>query len=484
MAFQASTGRGVRGFRVSRMLGPIAGIAVALWLLAPPSGAAAQETVVFQGGMLFDAVGDDVRANPGVVTRGGKILYVGAPASSGLDLSDARTVELAPDQTLLPGFFDVHAHYNVTLLLRPRTEEFHAMPVLYLANGVTSTFPNGEYDPEGMEDLRLRIDRGEYPGPRIFNSGPYFGSTRPGWNPDITRAEIHREVDHWVARGAKGFKAKGITPEHLAALIERAHWHGVPVSGHLDSGYRESVNPADAVRMGIDRIEHFLGGAAFPGDRTAYASFPSLTPETPGFREVVELFIRHGVHYSATLSAYGYFGTRDDGVFDHWTDESRFFTPAVRESFPELDPNRYTARFDSIYRAKCAEVRAYHEAGGRLVIGTDHVSTGGYLPAFGFHREMHALVRCGVPESTVLRAATVGGARVMRVSDRQGTIEVGKLADLVVIRGHPLVDIRNTRNVELVVKAGVLYDPAALLRSVEGTLEPPLRPRVGADGLD
>lgn len=459
-------------------------LAVVATALALPALLSAQETLVFRGGQLFDAVGDEVRPNPGVVTRGGKILYVGDPASSGLDMAGARTVTLESDQTLLPGFFDVHAHYNVTLLLRPRTEELHAMPVLYLANGVTSTFPNGEYDPEGMEDLRLRVDRGEHPGPRIFNSGPYFGSTRPGWNPNITREQIHAEVDEWVARGAKGFKAKGITPEHLAALIERAHWHGVPVSGHLDSGFRNSVNPADAVRMGIDRVEHFLGGTAFPDDRSAYASFPALTPETPGFREVVQLFVRHGVHYSATLTAYGYFGTRDDGVYDHWTDESRFFTAAVRESFPELAPNRYTARFDSIYQAKCAEVQAYHEGGGRLVIGTDHVSTGGYLPAFGFHRELHALVRCGVPESVVLKAATVGGARVMRVSDRQGTVEVGKLADLVVIRGNPLVDIRNTRNVEMVVKGGEVYDPAALFRSVEGTLEPPLRPRAGVDGPD
>lgn len=446
--------------------------------------AAAQETLVLRGGLIFDAVHEGVRSNPGVVARGGKILFVGDPEASGLDLSAARTVSLDADQTLLPGFFDVHAHYNVTLLLRPRTEEFHAMPVLYLANGVTSTFPNGEYDPEGMEELRLRVDRGEHPGPRIFNSGPYFGSTRPGWNPDITREQIHAEVDHWVARGVKGFKAKGITPDHLAALIERAHWHGLPVSGHLDSGYRNSVNPADAVRMGIDRIEHFIGGAAFPADRSAYASFPSLTPETPGFREAVELFVRHGVYYSATLTAYGYFGTRDDGVFDHWTDESRFFTPAVRESFPDLDPHRFTARFDSIYRAKCAETRAYHQAGGRLVIGTDHVSTGGHLPQFGFHREMHALVKCGIPAATVLRAATINGARVMRVGDRQGSIEVGKVADLVVIRGNPLDEIRNTRNVEMVVKGGVIYDPAELFRSVEGTLEPPLRPRAGVDGIN
>ena len=66
--------------------------------------------------------------------------------------------------------------------------------------------------------------------------------------------------------GVKGFKAKGITPEQLRALIERAHLHGLTVTGHLDSGNRNSVNPRDAILMGIDRIEHFMGGDAFTPD--------------------------------------------------------------------------------------------------------------------------------------------------------------------------------------------------------------------------
>jgi len=438
-------------------------------------------TVVVRGGWLFDATGDERIPNPGLVVRGGKILEVGGVESTRLELVGARVVELDPEQTILPGIFDVHAHYNVTLLLRPRTEELHAMPVIYLANGVTSTFPNGEYDPEGMRDLRIRIDRGEHPGPRIFNSGPYYGSARPGWDPGMTREELFADVDHWVERGAKGFKAKGISPEHLEWLIQRAQWHGLPVSGHLDSGFRNSVNPRDAILMGIDRIEHFKGGDAMPATRSAYDSYPEIQPGTPEFQEITELFIRHGVYYNVTLSAYGYFSRKDDGVFDHWTDESRFFTPAVRESFPDLAPERFTERFDAIYRAKCPLLRAYYEAGGLLSLGTDHVSTGAYLPGFGVHRELHAMVRCGVPEAEALRIATVNGARVMRVSDRQGTLEVGKLADLFVVRGNPLEDIRNTRNVELVMKGGEIYDPQELLRSVEGTLEPPFRPRPTED---
>jgi imidazolonepropionase-like amidohydrolase len=72
----------------------------------------------------------------------------------------------------------------------------------------------------------------------------------------------------------------------------------------------------------------------------------------------------------------------------------------------------------------------------------------------------------------VLRAATINGARALGVGDRLGTVEAGKWADLVVVRGNPLQDITATRNVEHVVKAGVVYDPQALLASVEGAMGP------------
>ena len=83
---------------------------------------------------------------------------------------------------------------------------------------------------------------------------------RRGWRGNKpTPEQIREEVDYWVERGVGGFKAKLIDPESLEALIDQAHKHGLTVTGHLDSGYRNSVNPRDAISMGIDRIEHFFG---------------------------------------------------------------------------------------------------------------------------------------------------------------------------------------------------------------------------------
>ena len=140
-------------------------------------------------------------------------------------------------------------------------------------------------------------------------------------------------------------------------------------------------------------------------------------------------------------------------------------------------PDFNVASFDDILTVKCPLVRAFHEAGGRLALATDHPSWGVWLPGFVAHREIHALTLCGIPEADVLRIATLNGARSLGLSDRLGSLEPGKLADFFVVGGDPLQDIRATRDVRWVVKSGVVYDPEELLASVEGALAPP-----GGDG--
>ena len=287
-------------------LGMAMSLCIALMLAAAArtqADAATADTVVVKGGWLFDAVHDDVRRNTGIVVVSGKLFEVDADLS-GRDLAGARVVELDDDEYILPGIFDLHAHYNVNLFGRNRRDETVVQPVVYLANGVTSTFPAGEYDPEDMAALRERVDRGGKPGPRIYNSGPYFGSVRKGWDPDkLTPDSIYAEVDYWVSRGVKGFKAKGIGPVQLRALIERAHQHGLTVTGHLGSGYRGSVNPRDAIMMGIDRVEHFMGGDALPATRSAYASLVDLDVSSPEFHRIIQLYLKHHVYFDATLTA-------------------------------------------------------------------------------------------------------------------------------------------------------------------------------------
>lgn len=447
-------------------------IATLLLSLLATALPAQERDVVITGGWLFTSTGDDRIRNPGIVIRAGKFLRVGGDVS--IAAPDAERIALADTETALPGLFDLHAHYAVDLFNAGRKDETVAYPSLFLANGVTATFPAGEMDPVAMRDLRVRIDNGVEPGPRLLNSGPYFGTARPGWDRDVTTQQVHAEVDHWAERGVRGFKAKGITPDALRALIERAHFHGLTVTGHLDSGNRNSVNPRDAILMGIDRIEHFMGGDAFTADRSAYASYEHMTFDTPEFARIAELYRQEHAYFDATLSAYGYYGKRDPDVYTYFIDEKKFLTPYMRSIIDARPPRPVNQQFENIYWTKRKEVRAFHDAGGGdlITLGTDHPSWGEFFTPFSIHRELQSLSRAGIPNAAVLRIATINSARAIGLGDRLGSIEVGKWADLVVVRGDPLTDIRHTREPRLVIKAGRVYDPEVLMKSVEGKIGP------------
>jgi imidazolonepropionase-like amidohydrolase len=465
--------------------------------------------LVIVGGRLWDATGDGARANPGILIRNGTILHVGevdvgeagevdtgevdpgaaapgavaaaavAARAVGRTASGPETIRLDPGDFIMPGLFDLHAHYAVDLFGEGRVDEYDVNPVLFLANGVTSTFPAGEVDPEEARRGRERIASGDLPGPRIYSSGPYWGSARPGWRSEVmTPDSVRREAAHWALRGVRGFKAKGIEPAQLRALIEVAHEHGLTVTGHLDSGFRGSVNPRDAILMGIDRIEHFLGGDALPASRSAYASLESLDMDDAASAAPIvaqaRLFARQGTFFDATLTAYGYFADREPVVFDYWADEMGFLTPYARGVVEARLPREANEQFERIYYVKRNTVKAFYEAGAGdlLTLGTDHPSWGEFFSGFGAHRELHAMVLAGIPNAAALRAGTVNGARALGVEARLGTIEAGKYADLLVVRGDPLTDITATRRARLIVRAGEVYDPAALLASVRGRLGP------------
>ena len=447
-------------------------IATLLLSLAATALPAQERDIVITGGWLFTSTGTERIRNPGIVIRGAKFLRVGGDMS--IAMPNAERLALADSETVIPGMFDLHAHYAVELFNAGRKDETVAYPSLFLANGVTSTFPAGEMDPNAMRELRIRIENGVEPGPRLLNSGPYFGTARPGWDRNITAQQIYAEVDHWAERGARGFKAKGITPDQLRALVERAHFHGLTVTGHLDSGNRNSVNPRDAILSGIDRIEHFMGGDAFSPDKSAYASYERMTFDTPEFKRIAELYKRQHTYFDATLSAYGYYGKRDPDVFAYFVDEKKFLTPYMRSVIDARAPRRVNEQFENIYWTKRKEVKAFYDAGGGdlITLGTDHPSWGEFFSPFSVHRELQSLSRSGIPNAAVLRIATINSARAVGLGDRLGSIEVGKWADLVVVRGNPLEDIRRARQPRVVVKAGRVYDPAALMKAVEGKIGP------------
>jgi hypothetical protein len=188
------------------------------------------------------------------------------------------------------------------------------------------------------------------------------------------------------------------------------------------------------------------------------------------------MFIDNHVYFSATLTAPVYFASPEETPgFDDFAREAAFFTPYVQERWTTRNAERTRSPlFDALHLTMQRTTRAFFDAGGGhlITLGTDKPSWGDFLPGFSAHREMHAMVRAGIPAADVLRIATLNSARAINHGDVLGSLEAGKLADLFVVRGNPLDDITNTRNVEVVMKSGQLFDPTRLLDAARGSIGP------------
>lgn len=431
-------------------------------------------SLIIDGGFYFDVDNRHMVQNAGIMIQNGRIMKIGSLPDT-VDTNDINVIKLEDDEYILPGIVDVHAHYRMDAFgsdsLR-EIDEFKYNAIVYLANGVTSTFPNGVYYPEMELAAKRLINTGEWAGPRIWAAGPYFGSARPGWE-DYGREEIYNQVDTWVAKGVDGFKTKGGSPETVRYLVERAHQHGLTVAGHLSSGWRNSTNSIDAIDMGIDRVEHILGGFVLDRNRPAYPVWNKVDTTSADFKKTVRYFLDNGVYFDATINAPVYFTTLKEG-FDYWYDEGSLFTPYVQELIREKGDRNSSELMDGLYRAMRRSTKAFYDAGGGdlITLGTDAPSHGYFLAGFGAHREMHTMVLAGIPEAAVLKIATQNSANAIGKGSLIGSIETGKLADLFIVRGNPLEDITNTRNVQRVIKSGQLYDPHTLLESVKGNIGP------------
>ena len=431
------------------------------------------DELIIRGGWLFDGIGDERRQNSGLVIRDGSFVEVDADLQDRV-LSSANVIDLTDSQTILPGMIDLHAHYNFDLVDNGRAEEVVYNGIVFLANGVTSTWSAGEYYPERVLEQRALVDAGEATGPRLFASGPYFGAFRceysiktaaddcAAWPNDITEEEIRAEVDYWAEQGVVSIKIKQATPGEAKILIEQAHKHGMTATGHLSNYDVEyDVHLRDAILMGIDRVEHQV-------------TLGSGGPKSAEMNQMIDLILKHQVYYDANLQMYGGINLRNEiGRDMQWVDESKFFTPYAQALLEKRGPPPPESD-DAEFAQRVLELNRLYESGGEnlLVVGTDEPVYTTLLPGFAFHRELFAMVHAGLPNVAVLKAATINGANALGVGDKLGSIEAGKLADLTIANGNPLDDIKAARDVRLVIKAGVVYDPEQLLRSAEGMIGP------------
>ena len=457
-------------------------------LLAAPLAAAAQPasalsdavrefvdiddaTVALTGVQVVDGTGRPAAAGRTILIQDGRIAAVGADGE--VDIPDgARTLAL-DGHTVIPGIVGLHDH-TFYMTRGRRVQLNYSAPRLYLAAGVTTIRTTGAFSPYSELNLKHAIAEGQEIGPRMYITGPYLsGAGAMSQMFQVgTPEDARRVVGYWADEGVDWFKAyTRIGDEELAAAIDEAHRRGLRVTGHLCS-----VSFREAVGLGIDNIEHgFFTSSDYVADKE-----PGVCP--PGVQrsllevdldgEAVAATIRDmvdaGVALTSTLAVY------ELGVPNRPPLEDRvleMLAPGARDEYLQSRVDvaaRDNSPMATLFVKAQAFERRFVEAGGLLAAGVDPTGMGGALPGFGDQRNYELLLEAGFTPEEVVEIMTLNGARVLGEDDRYGSIEPGKLADLVVIAGDPLRRPAEIRNVTLVFKQGVGYDSAALIESVKG----------------
>lgn len=418
----------------------------------------AQSAVAFTHVSVIDGRDSIPRRDQTVIVRGNRIVASGLANATRVPRG-ARIID-GRGKFLIPGLWDMHVH---TTIIGGRE-----LLGLYVANGVT-----GVRDMAGdwatITGWRDEIARGTLVGPRIIASGPYLEGGDVPVVHILTRtpAEGRAGVDSLIALGVDFVKVHGqLTPATYFAIARRARERGIPFAGHVS----RAVGSAAAADSGQRSIEHLL---AIPAPCTPAESM-ALAPRFPvqgalgrcsseDLAPLYARFVRNGTWVTPTFVAQvevaGWPGRAvpGDSLAHYLPDTLRRF---VAQIFPM--PDSVPAGADSVGRAmlakRMAQVAAMHRAGVHILTGTD-APLRNSPPGFGLHEELLLLVRGGVSNFDVLRAATSEPARYFG-RDSMGTVEAGSVADLVLLNANPLTDIRNTRRIAFVVANGRLIDEA------------------------
>ena len=389
-------------------------------LYVPPDGPAPE--LVVRGGTLFDGTSSKPKPNPGIVVRGGKIVCIGADCEGDGDAIEIDATGLA----IVPGLIDLHVHFMATTrenanLSLPRliwnfTRFRPDVRRKLLKAGVTSVREVG--DPQdAMFDLKEMLANGEIAGPRMFIAGPIF--TAPGGHPTYGGEDpnrmgvggnmafqsddpeaVRREVERLAERGVDGIKAV---------------FHGV-IS---DTGevLQPTLSPATLEAIIQTAKANDLWVAVHVGPRNEAGIAAELGATT----------VEHGVRNGNLV---------DEETLRRLVESDVVYVPTLGRE-PEGHLN----------------IPALYEAGVTIGIGTD---TNNAEMSYGesYHQELQRLVDAGMPPSAVLLAATRNAAQGLGASAELGTLEPGKLADILLVRGEPWLDIGHLRNIDTVIQNG------------------------------
>jgi hypothetical protein len=436
---------------------------------------------------VIDGTGGAPQADRTLVLRNGRVDAIAAAAAR--VPAGARVINLN-GRSVFPGLVGMHDHLMYTASINldeddriPApgflvTELAFSAPRLYLAAGVTTLRTTGSIEPYTDLNIRRLIDAMKMPGPHIDVTGPYLegsGSFFPQMTTLTDAEQARRTIDYWVDQGVSSSKAyMNITEAVLAAAIDESHRRHIKITGHLCA-----VDYSQAAALGIDDLEHgpvFTDSEFVPGRKhdtcptsaEIAASWQDLAIDSPMVQALMHLLIEHQVAITSTLP-----------VFEAAIATRRPMSRRQMESMSGESVRSYlnaraaastvrAAKLEALLKKEMAFEIAFVRAGGLLLAGPDPTGNGGVLPGFGDHREIELLVEAGFTPLEAIHIATANGARYLGRLDRIGTIEPGKSADLVIVKGDPSSRIEDIENVELVFKDGLAYDPAKLIASVRG----------------
>jgi Tol biopolymer transport system component len=388
-------------------------------------------TVILRGARVITMRGDEVLNAADIVVKDNRIAYVGAHASAS-DAAGAQVIDVQ-GSTIVPGFIDTHAHWTQIRrgVLDTQNWDFLAT----LAYGVTTgrdpqTFSNDTF---AYQDL---ADTGDILGPRAYSTGPGIFFVNDFQSVDEAADVISRYKNYYRTQTIKSYVVGNRRQREFVVEASKRLQMMPTTEGFAD--------------MTLD-LTHVIDG--FGGAEHQFPIFPI-------YKDVVELVAQSGVFYTPTyIIDYG--GPSSESYYLENTDV--YNDPKIRRFFPHDYLNSRTSRMmwyrkdEYVFAQLAASAAAIVKAGGKVCVGGH-----GEMQGLSFHWELWSLHEGGMTNLQALRAATLTGAEAIGFAQDLGSIEVGKLADLVVLRKNPLDDIHNSTATKFVMKNGRLFDGDSL----------------------